>query len=684
MSLGENPSVKLRRLLAQSLLQPMAGKNGMATAFQEIVNNSFDAKPSKVYIKLDSHQGKPAVVFLDNGCGFDRRGLVSILSYGDSSRERSDIKTIGANGTGTKFLLALGDIDKTKVTVITRSATYQKPVQISFNFDYLVKLAENPGLFKMEDLITESADDADFYKGWRDNRETGTTVIFTGFDTKKIDSNEAIRKSLAQRLSPRSAKKVFVWNSSAETPGYFELKPNTPSGEHFHFDFDLPNLGNVTFEVYHGGSNNGPMICGEMNSIMEFSKFFATLSAADSKRLGRVWNQIGGHIYIEKANVYRSDDGSFIPQFYEGGAYKEIVDLFDIVSRELEVLQKTVKDRKNMTEKREILCRIASVDGYDPTGITSTDVKGKGPKTTPTKNKKSGGKTGPGHKNVPDSEPATFVPVDVFLVPQVVEMVINSERPILLQNFGTKDLDLKATYWSSGNSNLKIAGNGPSIAIVSNGKPGVYSIMAKGEFGIHTINVVVLEKLKKPFISGESQVQAGREYDYTLENSTELNVRWQLDECPGVTLKDSHTNMYKTRLVIGGSVVPQRIKIFCTKSNNDIIAQKTISIIPTEMEDRPLLITVGRQTYALDFYPGLSSISSIEPPSQEHGLSTILINPVHPELRHASWDNSVDIMIWGIATAAVAHQVHEFGISAVEACGIASMFVQEKRKQLRT
>lgn len=84
------PDVGYETMLRQNIEQPVRGVQALAVSLRETINNAIDARAENVRIMLGSFRGKEALITMDDGVGFDRKGLNSVMGYAASSRLRTD------------------------------------------------------------------------------------------------------------------------------------------------------------------------------------------------------------------------------------------------------------------------------------------------------------------------------------------------------------------------------------------------------------------------------------------------------------------------------------------------------------------------------------------------------------------------------------------------------------------
>lgn len=628
-------------------------------AVGELINNSADAKATKIYVKLGKYKNEAAIFFMDDGNGFSGDGISAFLGLGKTTRIRNDRGTIGANGLGTKSGLIFGDIKSTKVTVISRSKDFPVGVKTFFNYERLVEVIEKSFDVKQAVDRTVSNDWGEFYQGWR--RESGSTVIITGFN--KISSNNDLYELLAERLSPRMAKKVWVWQGGISNGRYVLLETMKIQGEHYYNEHDSELLGNITFDLYHGGPNDGPLICGQENVITEYGKFAASLNRSELVKMKSVWRSIGGYVYIPNMNEYRLNNGSFLPSFSQSGAREELVTIFALIAEELEQFQQKVKtDEVYQAQKDFLKLLVQASQENNP--------------EHPPFSKATGNKAG-------TLQPMEYGRMDipVFIVPKQITLTENEEHVVVLKNQGTENLNFKAAIWRSENKYVNPIGNGACVRIEVGSKENVgesiVPIHIKGDFGEHILKVIVQKKSTKPYISGDKLVNPGTETEYQLHNSPESEIKWEVTKSPGVSLVVHDPMSNQVTLVIAKGTVRQTITLYAKKkSNNSIIAEREIRISDLSYLSSPK-IKVGDQWFVVEFNSRYQTAAvQIEEYSEEEGLPSLYINSLHPLMRGVSASVWADVMINGIAFAATAYMTQFKGVSAQKAMNIAWEYIE--------
>ncbi len=623
------------KLLRNMLRQHTTGED-YAAPFLEAVANSFDARASEVFIKMITHNKKPAICIVDTGDGFSAKGLYSALTYHESVKQATDRKTIGKNGTGLKSLLALGPLEKTRVEIYTMSQDYPEGVMIGFDFEYLVSLYQVKEV-AMRDQVHPIVDRGIFYQGLKmykgEKRVSGSTIIITGFDEKKITSNHAIAQFISSKMNPRAAGKVKVWNGKE----YQTIKIPTPSGELFAIDFFEQStlLGNVNVEVYYNGSNDGPLICGELNSLMRYRTFLEGLSPKERKSIPKVLGSVGGFIYMSAANQYRGHDGTFEEEFRTSGALHAFLEILKLVGEEIAQLQETAIDSKRIHENIEMLKLIAKISEPE-----------KAHHSFPFGKKATGERT-----------PLQFGSVDMpqFIVPRKISMYQNASKSIKLQNLGTEEIDFTAAQWSTDIKRLMILGNGDHVAInaLRIGTTKITVTGHKSKF-THEIDVVVKEKPAGAYIDGPGLLNPGSTETYILENSEiQLAYKWEITKAVGVSIVSREKEV---EITVAGSAPIQSFELFALTEKGKTIAKKKIRITD-KSGNRPIVTRIGEQDYILVSsvdYPGCAV--QFESADEEMELPMLHVNPNHGLLKNCTKTEGFLVMANGLASAAIAHQ----------------------------
>lgn len=281
---GKHKKVNARfnhaQMLEHLILDPVSGPLGLFVAIREAINNAIDAGATQVTIFYGTREGLPSITISDNGIGFNQKGVDSVMSYAYSSRSRTDVKTIGTNGTGTKCLLALGDYKETQVIFETVSKELEHPLRLENSYKYLLELAK--GKVAADDYIKEIAQPKQWGK-YLEGRTTGTDATIINVDKRKIREGN-LANNLSEVLTPRAAQYVTIQTNAGPVP----VLPRLLDGKHYEFSYEQPLLGKVQFDLYYGKRGDGPSICGPVNEIMHFSDIAKHLTPIQKNKIGHI------------------------------------------------------------------------------------------------------------------------------------------------------------------------------------------------------------------------------------------------------------------------------------------------------------------------------------------------------------------------------------------------------------
>ncbi len=646
--LGGNAGLGYEAMLRELILNAIKGAKGPGVALSEIINNAFDALCTQIKIKVGTFRGQPAIIIMDDGTGFGAKNVDSILSYFKSSKLRSDKGTMGLNGTGAKGMLGLGKLEKTKMTYLSFSDEYPEGLELWFDFDYLVKLGK--GKAKGSDNVTLGIKADEFSQDWV--RQKGTTVILTGFNIRNGNPGKLI-EALTDRLTPRACAKTYVLNEDR----YTLVPPKKITGTLLEFEDDTKHLGRISCHIYYGGDNDGPMICGPINAMMPLTKFYDTLDRATRAKVTKQWMSVGGYIYIENANEYRSHTNEFRDDFYEESIHEEFIDVLYVVAGELEKLNEKFAEDQDYRDKKGILEKISQVSQqlYQlPTEIQ------------------------PG-KMRPTTLSSLITDDDIFMVPRNLHMNPNGTITVTLNNKGKLPVDLKDVIWKSKNPKITISGKGQMVQFFAgNLEPTQTSVtcevVAKGSFGEHSISVRIDRGHITPHIQGKTHIAPGSIEQYDLCRYGSPRVTWKItgsDQAVIVTHDGKSVEVNALQNAPNGSFILE-----CW-DNDEMIAFRSLKITDQKMADKALLTRIGGEIYIIDFsahHQGcLAQIESNGPGE----IPTIVINPVHPLIRKQGKFHSTNQILAAIANAGVTHQVAEGMITSTKANAIWSMYMNE-------
>lgn len=641
--LVESGKIKVEQtnILRTLILQAMKGSQGVGIALQELTNNSFDARADKIRFFIENSN---TLVQQDDSSGFDTKGIISALSYGKSSRKRNDKSTTGANGTGLKSVLGL-DVDdalkNVKVIIYSVSVEYPKGIRLEFDFEYLVKLAEKE--ISGRENITIGIDKKLFQYGW--NRVTGTTIIITGYDPEKIKSSEKIIEQLSKILTPRAAGRVSVLNGN----DFQTIVPEPIDGIFWDFQHESQSLGKIDFDIYYGGVNDGPILCGPINSALPFSDFFKELTKQQKERITRDWLSLGGHIYIERLNEYRDHNGSFTKEFFDKRICDDLVETLHVVISELKELHQqeaTIKDKEQYDKLVKDICKWSREIYATPTNII------------------------PNAEN-PKNHFFNYLDQDFYILPRRLSVKPKDKMEVVLNNVGTKFIDFKGAKWSCNSDTIKIFGSGQKATIHTTIETNAV-VKIEGSFGIHEIKVFVNDTKDTPYIYGLKNVLAGKTYEYELKNYTDNNIAWTLSNAKGVFMK---TGQGKKIIVTIPEQESQHDFVLTCKLGKKEIAKKTVYITEEGGIGKLPRLTVGKEDYLLAIGTHYKNcVAQLETDGPEE-FSTIILNPIHEFLKGLNVSQKLPFILHNIAMAGCCGQIQKGIITPQYAMNVACEFV---------
>ena len=655
-----------KQVISQDIDRISLGDNGIFTALREAINNSLDAEADQITIRFGEFEGADALIVSDNGRGFDAAGIKSAMSYAYSSRERRDVKTIGANGTGRLSLLGLGDKEKTKITIFSMNRDVLGCQKMEISFEYLWKMAGKK--VKADDYVSK----IDLPKDWLadiKNRSTGSTIILTGYDGRTVRGPSQILKSLGNYLTPRALEKINVYEDSAwkfVAPALFKGKPYKIS-----FNDHLKYLGVVDFELYYGQSNIEELaICGKLNKIITFNELLKPVNRDEKSKLSKAWKNVSGHIYIEKANVYRMHDGSLNKEFYQH-AQGPLMEILQIVGEELE--QKTEEyENSELVEKRTTLLQ-QIIEANRELNIHDF------PSNSAPVAKKPSGK-------VVDDE--------YYIVPNLVRLFPRDEKVITLNNLGSKIIERRDIRWSTDSNLFTITPNPNGTVSVKVGeKMGSGKLIADGDFGQHSINVIINTLPVGPHIVGPGALRPGSVYTYTLQRHDNPNVEWEI-RCskPGASISDIGDR--KVVLTVPENFPEAEIILAVkVKGSTEDVATKKITITNENGKHSPTLRINGREykvvmeAYFPDTVAQIDTLDWDKPAKNDSDapdIPTIVLNPVHPRLKKMGKVAALDYYLTMFAAVALADQVQEGIIRSDNMAPILEEFVGATRTKVLT
>ncbi len=642
------PGINVRLLIEQSLMTMLKGNKSLVVAIIEPINNSFDHGATEVRITFGNYKGKHALFIMDDARGFNQSGIDSILSFGFSDKEQYDTNTIGVNGTGSKAVLGLGDLKETKVSIVTFSESFKHGMYLDFNLDYLFDLADGkvPKPKRQEHLIR-----TEFWNGWK--RETGTNFILTGFSPKVLNQ-KTLYNALSEALTPLNFKKVKL--------GVGDKYTNVPTkkieGTKYEFNHTGDILGNFVFDVYYGGPNDGPKMCGKENYIRDYSDFLTTLSSKQKEQIGKIWKTIGGFVYIEKINIYRMTDGSFNKDFYENGACEELVSMFNLVGDELDDLEEKINDEKLAEEQREVISRLVEASN----------------KIAPQPYSSGRGLT-------QAAMPGSKVDEKIYIVPRVLFLKLGESAMVTLNNLGTEKINLSKCTWLT-SAFVTREGTGDTVRITAK-KIGESKLIVHGEGWNHEIALTISESSSNPYIFGPKYVNLGTRSDYEIVNFKK-ELTWFVETSHSHSKDveiESQTNS-SVKIFIKKDATVNQFLLKCKDSADQIVAEKRIIVSDRRSHKAPMIL-IGGKYYKLDFKTlyknDLAQIDDDDP----EDYPSIVINSVHPFVRDQNIATKMKEYITAICMVAMTHQVEKEGLSTMKAMNIVWKTINEYRNTVR-
>lgn len=639
------------KTLEQQILDPVSGPMGIYLALREAVNNAIDAGATQVIIYYGTHDGLPSITISDNGKGFNHKGVESVMSFAYSSRDRQDVKTIGANGTGTKCLLSLGNYRETTVIFETVSKELETPLRMENTYDYLLKLIKSKA--RADDHIQEISKP----KGWTKylpDRTTGTDVTIVNIDRRKIREKN-LADNLAEVLTPRAAKYVSVQTAA----GLVQVEPRVMEGKKYEFTFNQPSLGEVHLELYYGKRGDGPSICGPVNEIQHFSQIAQRLSGAQKAKIGHIWKTVSGYIYLERGNVYRVHNNTFGPTFFESEALQEFLALLEAVGPEIAELNQKERDQVTLSKREHMLDHIISANHLLCPAAMQAAPSGAG---------------------VPKKY-SEEVDVPVKLVPERLMLRTKKQTVVRLYNQGTDVVDLVGIKWTVADGLVTIVRQEQGAATIATGTDvGTTTLTATGTFGSHEVIVVVHEGSTAPYIKGPPAIRPGGVELYHVYNYHE-KVAWRLAQGPSagieVTIQDDNDTK-EVSVSVEEQVAEQVIVLVAHKPHkpNEIVAQRKL-VITKATGHKNTVIRINNVDYNLEkgfHYPNaLAQIDYLWNGAET--LPTIVFNPLHERVKRLGNIDALPHYLAAIAQAALVYQVENGTIKASEVVPIAEDFI---------
>lgn len=640
-----------RKVLEFMITNPIKGQDGFFVAVREIVNNSFDAEAKNISIKFGKSGKENALIIHDDGKGFSKEGIISAMSYAISSRKRDDTSTIGTNGTGLKGLLGLGNLDKTKITIIT--VDQQKVCyKMEITFDYLVSLAAKKA--KVENFISEIS----IPKDWSQEmiRETGTSVILTGFDGRRMKTIQQITKQFGEFLTPRASEFVRIFDGK----DLVSIEPVAYHGKKYEFEFETIDLGLVSFILYCNGSGDGPIVCGNINAIIPLSEVYSKLSREQKAKVPKnLWKTTSGHVYVQKANTFRSHDGSFTEDFYQSSASDQLVDLLEAVGEEIDKLTEQVKDEKAIALQQKLVNSIMEA-GRKMDLVNDNLFKDR---------------EKPGLDIQTDK--------DIYLTPSKIRLRANQEVVITLYNHGKKQVDFTGSSWYTNSNLFTITDSKDAKAkVVAKQEEGEGKITIKGSFGEHTIAVQVSHAPVGTFISGPSYVKPGSEIEYILKRYDSPFVDWEYSSVNGIVFQQDPLHPKMILMKVSPQIEEGELTIFAKRSGvKSFIAKKRIFVVNNIPQVPESSIKILGEEYILVvdvIYPDTVAQPDYGFANDEE-ITKIVINPLHPRIRDLGFVKSLDFLLPALAQAAAVDQISKGLIKPQKALVEAEKFIANMR-----
>ncbi len=647
-------------MIRDYILQPVRGTNGFYVAVREAVNNSLDAEATKVLLKYGEYNGEPALFILDNGSGMTHEGITSAMSYGHSSRKREDTKTIGTNGTGMKSLLGLNysKLEKTLITAFTVSEPGEC-TKMEITFNYILKLAEKKA--KGDDYI----ETVDLPSDWeRDmKRTTGSTVIITGFDGRKIKTTQQIVDQFGEFLTPKACEFVEILHEGK----WHKIPPATLKGEHYNIELESPSLGKVIFDLYYGTRGEGPKVCGPINSILSITALWDNMSKSQRSQFPTyVWKNISGYIYIPTANVYRQHEGGFSESFYTSNTCLEFIDMLKQVGEELEKLSGNIRGYELKKRRDVLLEKIVRIsNSIDPV-------------------KAEYAPTDAGNK---ESRPSIKKDQDVYILPKGLRMYPAETIAVMLNNVGKGKVDFSRAQWKSNSNIISVTDIVAGTARLTAYKEGSAKVTITGTFGEHVINVFVSPAPSHPYISGPNYIKPGNGYSYELKRHQRDNVYWGIrkeDLVHGISITETK-NKKEITLNVPFTCPDRHVCMILVKNQTTdaLIAQKNVTIADNGSIGPVMMMHIGKKDYVIQEDTHLSdAIAQVDYAFNDFDLPVIVVNNLHPRIRDQKPYYAADPILISIATAAMLDQVAEELITPEAAPKVIEDFAAVIKKQI--
>lgn len=648
-----------KETLTTSLTTPVKGKDGLYVAVREAVNNAFDAKATEIKIYFATGN-EPILGIDDNGVGFDQKGTDSAMSYAFSARQREDITTIGANGTGLKSFIGLGSVENNLLTLYSVSRELPNCTKMEIDFEYLLALAEK------KPLKREYVREIKIPKNWLDHmkRTTGTTVHYTGFDGRKMKSMTQMINEFGSYITPKALPFIRVRDDNG---GWQHLAEPIFDGKKYEFSFETKGLGNVIFEVYYGGSGDGPKICGAINEILPFIELYNKMSKEQKKQVSKIWKSTSGHIYLQNANIFRTHDGSFSDAFYQSDACTELVELMGVVSEEVEKLANQEREEELLRKKQILINRIIEAGRIisPPKEISQQQISQLHQYDRPF--------LGIGQ-----------VDQDIYILPRGLNLFPNEKVSITLNNRGKQVVSFNNATWHIEGSHVELLKQSNEFAEIKAGtKLGRSTVIIEGSFGVHRIEIIVSTNSIKPFISGPSYIRPGNVITYMLQRHQDDRVEWFLLDAPKEVRRQNTSNLKTFVLEVDQNCPECSIVIGVREQGKEqVLAQKKVNILDS-VRNQPPLISIAGYEYLLvigTYFP--ETIAQVDYFYEDEIVPKIVFNPLHSRIKDIGFFYSLDHVLAAIGNAAMIDQVSRGNMKATLAASEVEKFIDKFKEQI--
>jgi len=580
---GYQTGVNNRQQTAFMLQAPISGDNGWLVALREPIVNSADARATDIRIIFLPNGD---LLIADNGTGMDAMAMASALSFGHSAKDRKDLKTAGANGTGQNIALGLGDLNRTEIEVVT-SCDGKNFVRFTKDYEYFCLL--NEGKVTPESRVRFITVPNDWTKYLA--RTSGTNVVLKNC---KLPGSVTLVQNFAKALVPSVAEIVQVHDGQMLR----KLVPDLHDGEYFVVSEDMKQFGRVDFELFIGAAKRSRIeVCGPTNAVVSLSELLEKrYDAKDKPQILSAFSSCSGWIYLSNMNEWRLHDGTLSPDFFDKGASRLL-------------MQSLIKVATQVAEKVQTIKQDEAAEEY--AGILSEFVTANNLEFFNTKSGKQAGIL-----RVSSSPRKEF---EVQINPSTLYMQPSQSMTFTFENTGT--LRLKPEKWiaDDAGSPAKVKGSyvggkfvkgtrlGNVLELESASQQGTGYIILKHPdlhgSRTHSVKVIVSTK-SDPVITGPAMIQSGREVVYKLLHfDNDAAISWSIKE-RGDT--DVAIRSSGKRLAVLSTKVLQRKKtvtllIFDQKFGKKI-AEKEVDVFPP-VQSGDFCITVCDQQFQLQPTP---------------------------------------------------------------------------------